>query len=113
MPTARVFVYASSSISGVIGFFDIDGVLTDTPSRIWKETRHGSGISRSLYFQYFDGCSLAHAIKIANTEMYERPINLNIHFGVNNAPQSFCYIRRGAVRWEEFRLLLQTHGDLD
>ena len=87
----KVIVYSSSPEQKVIGEFNIDTILSDTPSAIWLQTRDYSGISQAFYEEYFRGRKNAYAIKVASTELYEQKKNLS-DFDIIYPPQSFAYV---------------------
>jgi predicted transcriptional regulator len=89
---SRIFVYASAPISMVVGHFELDGVLTDSPIRLWERTRSGAGISRKYFLSYFSGCDAAHALRVGERRYYREPIDLEQQFGLARPPQSFCYV---------------------
>lgn len=83
----KVYIYASSPISMVVGEFHPVDILNDNPDRIWELTRDYAGISEQFYHDYFSGRSVAYAIVIQNLKMYDTPKHLPFH-----APQSYRYI---------------------
>lgn len=83
----KVYIYASSPISLVVGEFQPVDILCDNPDRIWEITRDYSGISEQFYKDYFAGRNVAYAIVIQNLKIYDTPKELPFH-----APQSFRYI---------------------
>lgn len=91
MPT-KIFVYASAPISKIIGHFEIAAIISKQPSNLWRDTKHAAGIERSYFFQYFNGCREAHALKVRKPVRYAKPLNLSDAFGLGRPPQSFCYV---------------------
>lgn len=83
----KVYIYASSPISMVVGEFQPVDILSDKPDKIWEVTRDSAGISEQSYNDYFMGRSVAYAIVIQNLKMYDIPKHLPFH-----APQSFRYV---------------------
>src|SRR5690554_4986725 len=59
-----VVIYATMPVGKVVGEFDFDEVLSDTPQAIWAETSKFSGITKKFFNSYFDGRGTAHAIKV-------------------------------------------------
>lgn len=86
-PVDKVYIYASSPISKVVGEFQPVDILSGTPVSIWKQTQKESGISKTFYDMYFAGRQIAYAIEIKNLKIYDTPKELPFH-----APQSFRYI---------------------
>ena len=83
----RVYIYASSPISNVVGEFQPVDILSGKPDEIWEMTRDYAGISELFYYEYFAGKKEAYAIVIQNLKFYDTPKPLPFH-----APQSFRYI---------------------
>lgn len=87
-----IVVYCSSPVCRLVGEIDVDKVLCDTPEQIWNLTRCEAGVSKSFYSQYFEGKSVAYAIKIKRFRPYAKPIKLNDRYPGLTPPQSFCYV---------------------
>lgn len=88
----KVLIYATAPVGKIIGEFEIDQIISNSPNQVWEETKHYSGISEDFFNEYFKGRSVAHAIKIANVKAYKTPISLNELKEGLKAPQSFVYI---------------------
>lgn len=88
-----VIIYATMPVGKVVGEFDLDGILSDSPKKIWLETSDYSGITRQFFDDYFNGKKLAHAIKVGEVRRYDIPLNLNKIVPNGLAPQSFRYLR--------------------
>ena len=86
-PVEKVYIYASSPISKVVGEFQPVDILSGTPASIWKQTNKKSGITKAFYDTYFAGRQIAYAIEIKNLKIYDAYKDLPFH-----APQSFRYI---------------------
>ena len=87
----KVIVYSSSPEQKVIGEFEIEAILSDTPDNIWIQTKLYSGISREFFKSYFEGRNKAYAIKVASTKRYSKYKSL-ADFNIHAAPQSFAYV---------------------
>ena len=87
----KVIVYSSSPEQKVIGEFEIETILDDTPDKSWIQTRLYSGISRKFFKSYFEGRDKAYAIKVASTKRYLKQKSL-ADFNIHTAPQSFAYV---------------------
>ena len=87
----KVIVYSSSPEQKVIGEFEIETILSDTPYNIWIQTKLYSGISQEFYDEYFKGRDNAYAIKVASTKRYRKEKSL-ADYNVQSAPQSFAYV---------------------
>lgn len=85
-----VVVYASSPVQQVIGEFEIDGIISDSPTDVWEKTKNFSGITKSFFNKYFENREVAHAIKIKEVKRYENPLCLDVFNVV--PPQSYVYL---------------------
>ena len=87
-----VLIYATMPIGKVIGEFDIEHIISNSPQEIWNETCEFSGISKSFFDDYFENRKMAHAIKVKHVREYLNPQTLeDIKVGLK-APQSYVYI---------------------
>lgn len=87
-----VVIYATMPVGKVIGEFDIDQFLSETPSDLWSITSEFSGISKRFFNEYFQGRDTAHAIKVKKARRYDQPLDLSSVLRSGVAPQSFCYL---------------------
>lgn len=83
----KVYIYASSPVSKVVGEFEPVDVIHGEPEDVWLQTKAYAGVNKAFYDAYFDGRAVAYAIVIQNLKMYDVPKELPFH-----APQSFRYI---------------------
>jgi predicted transcriptional regulator len=86
-----VIVYVTSPTCQVAGEFDVSDVISESVEDLWRRTSDHAGIDRDAFFNYFDGCEVAHAIVIGKVRKYREPLNLGETFGIR-APQSFVYV---------------------
>jgi predicted transcriptional regulator len=87
-----VVLYASSPICKVVGEFALDDVLSLGIDALWGATRHGGGIDKAFFYQYFEGRTVGHALKVRRARRYRSPLCLRGDFGISHPPQSFCYV---------------------
>lgn len=88
----KVYVYASKPICKVIGYFTIGKLINDTVSRVWDMTHKYGGIDRKYYDSYFNGCDVAHAIKIDEARLFDEAIDPYIKLDKFHAPQNYMYV---------------------
>jgi predicted transcriptional regulator len=88
----KVYVYASSPISMIIGEFEIEQILSTDPTSLWEATKKSSGISKDYFDKYFSGRNIAHALKVNSPRSYEEPVTLKEMFNIDRPPQSFMYV---------------------
>lgn len=84
-------VYATSPIKKIVGELCIDNVLSMSPEELWNHTHLQSGLTKELFFQYFKGVEIAHALSVKKTIEYKNPLSLDM-LGIRRAPQSWQYI---------------------
>lgn len=92
-----VIIYSSGKVKKVVGEFTIDNIIKDSPENIWNLGESVLGISKKEFFEYYKNSKYAYAIKIKNIKKYDSFRELN-DFGINKAPQSFCYIK--GIKWK-------------
>jgi len=85
-----VVVYASSPVQQVIGEFEIDDIISNSPPAVWEKTKKHSGITRSFFNKYFENKEVAYAIKIKEAKKYDIPLCLEAFNIV--PPQSYVYL---------------------
>lgn len=90
-PVNRVVIYATVPVRQVIAEFKVKTILSGSPSTLWKRTRQYAGISRGVFFEYFDGAKRGYAIEIGEVKAYDLPYCPIKKLGVR-PPQSFTYL---------------------
>ena len=90
-PVKSVVVYVSSPVQRVIGEFEVEALFSDDIDRLWRRTKHLSGISKDTFYSYFSNKTEGFAIKIGKTKRYRRPKHLYEIYGMH-PPQSFVYL---------------------
>lgn len=86
-----VIIYASSPISRIIGEFEVDGIIHEEVTTLWKKTKEFAAVDKSFFDEYFSNKEKGYAIKIKNTKRYNKTYNIKEKYGIT-APQSFSYI---------------------
>lgn len=86
-----VVVYASAPVRRVVGEFEIESIIQDSPIELWKRTRSCAGIAKSRFLAYFTGKDIGYAIKIGRLVKYDCPMKL-IDVNGGTPPQSFIYL---------------------
>lgn len=87
-----IIVYSSGKVKKVVGEFKIEKIIKDSPDKIWNLGEEDLGIDKKSFYEYFKHSKYAYAIKIKDVIKYDIPKDLR-DFGINKAPQSFCYIK--------------------
>ena len=103
----RIYLYATSPDSAVIGGFSVGAVDRDTPHGLWKRIGKGFAISKSDFDAYVSGAREVVAIQVENTFRLRRPTQVRELMGVDSAfspPQSALILRSHSVREHLARL---------
>ena len=87
----KIIIYSTTPVMMVVGEADVEEVLVDKPSEIWKITKKKSGIDKTFFDDYFEDRDHAVAYKLKNITKYVNPKELK-ELGIKSAPQSFQYI---------------------
>lgn len=88
-----IIVYSTMPVGKVVGEFEIDEIIEDSPKSIWTKTKKYSGIDKKDYTEYFSDKKTGFAISIKNTIVYKTPLDLKeLDPNIKCAPQSFMYI---------------------
>ena len=87
-----VVIYATKPIGKVIGEFSIKHVHSKSPRQLWKIAKDYSGISKRLFFEYFQGRDVGHAIEVNHVKRYHKPMSIKDFLPSGFPPQSYAYI---------------------
>jgi type I restriction enzyme S subunit len=88
----RVYIYSTTPIKKVIGFFKISKIIEDKQINLWHHLKDEAGISEEDFFDYFKNREIGFALEIVEVEKFENPVDPKIMFPNFVPPQSFCYI---------------------
>jgi len=89
----HIIIYASSPVKEIIGVAEVGEVVSSSPNKIWEKTKQYSGISRSIYREYFRGKNIAYAIHLKKMHIFQNGINVETIEEDFNIPQSFSYVQ--------------------
>ncbi len=97
--TTHIVVYASAPYKRILGIVEVTAVESGSVRSVWNRTKESAGISRSDYFDYFEGTDVAYAIainprRIIRFDRHISPSDVEQNFVV---PQSFKYVRHSFV----------------
>lgn len=87
-------VYESSPTMSLVGAFLIGSIIQKSRTALWKEIGSFSGVSRTEFMDYFEGCPLASAIEIIQYWPLEQRVSLHQLRTLNQIepPQSYRYL---------------------
>lgn len=88
-----VFLYASSPVKQIVGFFTTDRVVEASPKELWEMYGEKSGIdTRKRFMDYFEGADTGFAIHIDQKHRFSKAIDPSDIFEEYSPPMSFHYL---------------------
>lgn len=94
----NVIVYSSSPEKKIVGYFELEDIIKDTPSNLWSNFSNKGGISEKDFFKYYADKEEGIALKIGKLTVFDEFIDVT-KLDNFKAPQSFKYVDK-----EEFFL---------
>ena len=88
----RIYIYATSPVSKIVGSFTIGKIIEASPNMLWKKCRNNAGLSKKDFFDYFKGTKKGFAIQICSVEQFDKPVDPYRAMEDFSAPQSFYYL---------------------
>lgn len=91
-PGDLVLVYVTSPRSALEGAFEVERVLSERPSTLWKHVEQHAGLNRQEFDDYFDGRNVAYAIVVRRVWRLS-PVTLSaMRKAKIRPPQSYHYL---------------------
>ena len=87
----KIVIYCTSPVKKIIAEVEVKSIISNTPIKLWNDTKEFSGISKSKYIKYFENKDTAFAYELGNVILYDIPKTLN-DIGINYYPQSYVYL---------------------
>lgn len=98
----RVYIYSSAPTKKIVGFFNVNEVIKDTPQKLWDKYSTKGCIDKEKYDEYYSHHSIAVGILIEDFFKFIKPVNPKLFDKDFRAPQSFCYIDNvRQIKWLE------------
>jgi predicted transcriptional regulator len=97
----EIIVYETFPTCAVVCRALVREVIADAPNRLWRLVGSTSGIDRSEFLDYFDGCDAGFAIRIVEVRVLESPVSLRtLRRAVPGfaPPQSYHYLKTNRPR---------------
>ena len=88
----NVLIYSTAPDKMIVGYFELEQVLEDTPQRLWDSCQDFAGITEKDYFEYFSGSSTGFALQIGRLTLFKYPIQVTKILEGFRPPQSFQYV---------------------
>ena len=87
----KVYIYSSSPIQKIIGYFKLNSILTGHPEYIWQKCSKYGGIDEHDFFKYYEGKKKGYSLCIESLVLFDEAICPYGHFDAFTPPQSFMY----------------------
>ncbi|AVA23956.1 ASCH domain-containing protein [Rhizobium sp. NXC24] len=87
-----VVVYVTRPIGQIIGEFDVEEILCETPDELWALTSDFSGISKHFFDEYFSGRTRSFALAVGDVRRYDSPLDPSDVIENFTPPQSYMYV---------------------
>ena len=87
----KIIIYCTSPVKKVVADVEVTKIVTNTPDKLWNDTKLFSGIAKDKYMKYFANSNIAFAYELGKVNLYDKPKNLE-EIGINYYPQSYVYI---------------------
>lgn len=87
----KIVIYCTFPVKKIIAEVEVKSIISNTPIKLWNDTKEFSGISKSKYIKYFENKDTAFAYELGNVILYDIPKTLN-DIGINYYPQSYVYL---------------------
>jgi predicted transcriptional regulator len=98
-PGVTIWIYAKLPVGSIVGCATVSAVRMQAPSTLWRKFGSISGISRSEFFDYFDGISQGMALELTNCRRLCASVTLESLRRFNagfQPPQFFVRLKQGA-----------------
>ncbi len=87
----NVIIYATAPEKKIIGSFELEDIIRDTPSNLWNNFSNKAGICKKDFFDYFKGKDEGFALKVGELNILDDFIDVNC-LDDFRAPQSYTYV---------------------
>jgi len=88
----RAYVYSTARIKKIVGSFEVQEIVKDTPCNLWNRFSRWSGMNSKDFFGYFASRSVGFAIGVGSAQAFEIAIDPWTRFDRFVPPQSFYYL---------------------
>ena len=95
----KILIYATAPVNRIVGFADIEVILSGKPQSIWNTTRGASGITSSFFREYFSEKQIAYALKLGSIFKFDKPIKLGSYPFCIQPPQSYQFVTEAQETW--------------
>lgn len=92
-PGALALIYSSSPTKAVVGWANVETVITAKPSTLWRTHRLQTGVTAAEFRGYFEGSDTAYGLKLRDVTAAPRRLDLDsVRAHGLEPPQSWRYL---------------------
>lgn len=91
-----VIVYASCPEKALFGWFEVERIIEENPSKLWHKVENKAGINRKTFDSYYEGATLGYGILLKKSFPFNKPIDLETikeKWSEFRPPQSYHYLK--------------------
>ena len=103
-------VYICEKGTGLVtGMFTIKAKgISNSPELVWKNYKDIICVKKEWFMKYLKDCNHINLWYIKQADKFDNPYSLQQVFGVNKAPQSYCYTNVGCFLNDDFKMEVET-----
>lgn len=106
---SRIVFYVTAPICKIVGYAKVKSVLVASPTKLWARAKHGAGISKAFFDDYFSGRPEAYAFELNSVYSFLNPSQLFDLRKGGVPPQSFSYLSQcELIKLFKKRTILET-----
>ncbi len=90
-----IVFYATAPVAKILCIAEVDEIICDSPSRLWRTTALFSGVDKNFYDEYYRGIDNAYAYKLGRVYQLNSPVSLVDENLRLSPPQTFRYLTPG------------------
>ena len=98
LPGTTVWIYVKIPVGSIIGKVKIRAVHTSSPATLWRRFGSISGLTRSEFFEYFDGVEQGTALMLESAELLDQALPLKTLRKITRGFQPPQFFTRLAAR---------------
>jgi len=91
----RVYIYATSPVMKIIGYFVLREIISQDPEALWSECHSSAGVDEEEFFSYFSNKAVGYALRIGEVHTFDAPMDPQDIIPGFRAPQNFMYAPEG------------------
>ena len=87
----KIYLYETSPIQKIIGYFKTNLIIKGNPKKIWNLTFEEAGITKREFDTYFSNKETGYALQISHLVLFEFPKDPFVLIENFHPPQNFMY----------------------